>query len=607
MSRTISLGFKAPVNDSLEIVNSVEYAFQPIILMDTLRTHGFEALARMPQTGVCTDIHDLLDDLADNDQLLTGERTLLTNAMTKFVGFGGANAARLFCNVDNRIFNDPRVSPTAIVEIITRLGLEPANICLEISERLPPNSIESMARIVDVFVKHNMRIAIDDFGQGFSGLDTLMRLSPHYLKIDKAFIKGLASSSRQQAIVSKVAGLSHALGVTVVAEGVETEADFRMARDLGCDMAQGYLIARPSTNIADLKSNYTALVTSNPVKQSLPQHIISLMSEETPIHLDAGLQEAVNRFKSGTGKSFLPVIDDNAYVCGAIFEEDLRYFIYGDFGAALLVNRGMDYKVASYIRKCPISDVGAAPDAIVESYVVAGGASGVILTKDGRYYGVLSNLALLRMAAEQDVAAARDQNPLTFLPGNNSISRHLAETVGKGGDRTLAFFDFDNFKAFNDAYGFAVGDRALLMFSDLLMKFRHSCDAFVGHIGGDDFFLSVAADESQTETLCRTLAAKFRTNVESLYLLEDRTNGGLWAKDRFGQTRFLPLLRASVVLLSLPLSRSHLTVMSIVSALADGKSAAKQSADGIAHASLGTTVSRPFVERRAPIALPTAR
>lgn len=607
MRRNMSLAVVAPTNDPFGCVNLVEYAFQPIIGMGSLRTHGFEALARVPQGSGYGSILELLDEVAGRDGLLLAERTLLTNAITKFASFSGATASRLFCNVDNRVFDDPRVSPANIVEIATRLGLEPANICIELSERKPPGSIDALARIVDVFLGHNVRIAIDDFGQGFSGLDTLMRVNPHYVKIDQAFIHGLAGSTRQQAIVSKVAGLSHSLGLTVVAEGVETEADFRMARDLGCDLAQGYLIARPSTNLADLKLSYSEVIHTDTNKRLLPQQITDLMTETVPIHLDESIENAVARFKTGTEKGFIPVVDDHAYVHGAIFEEDLRYFLFGDYGTALLANKGIENKISRYMQRCPISDIGSTPEAIVDSYVVAGGHQGVILTLDGRYHSVLSNHALLRLAAEREVAAARDQNPLTFLPGNNSISRHLTDSLDSGGERTIAFFDFDNFKAFNDAYGFAVGDRALLMFSDLLMKLRHSGDAFVGHIGGDDFFLSIAADEIHTEALIRALTTKFKADVESLYLIEDRTKGGLWAKDRFGQTRFMPLLRASVVLLLLPASRSHLSAAQIVGALADGKGAAKKSADGIAHATLPATAIAQHMERLAAIALPPVR
>ncbi|MGF1549353.1 MAG: diguanylate cyclase [Sphingomonadaceae bacterium] len=165
----------------------------------------------------------------------------------------------------------------------------------------------------------------------------------------------------------------------------------------------------------------------------------------------------------------------------------------------------------------------------------------------------------------------------------------MSELLQGTQQRTLVFFDFDNFKAFNDRYGFAVGDRALLMFAELLLKARHGDDVFVGHVGGDDFFMSVPAGVEEAEEVVRAIAGRFSRDVESLYLPADRDAGGIWNKDRYGETRFFPLLRASAVLLPLPASRAHLSLNGIVQQLAEGKAAAKASADGVARRGLPET------------------
>ena len=572
--------------DPIAAAKAVDVAFQPIVSMATLRAHGFEALSRLPADSAFPSVHAIMDSASEQGLLRAAERVLLNKAIGKFGAFGGAGATRLFCNIDNRVFDDPDIEPASVVAMAARVGLEPGNICIELSERQPPRSVEALRRLVDVFLRHNIRIAIDDFGRGFSGLDMLMQVNPHYVKIDRAFIDGVAQSPRKQAIVGKVSALAHSLGYLIVAEGVETEADFRTARDLGCDLAQGYLIARPDTNIAVLRLGYDQMVTGGTAKRGIAPQIAEMISDLEPLKLTDPLSAAIERFKTRTVPGLLPVVDEHRYVHGAIYEGDIRYYLFGDFGPALLANRGLDQTLARLVRRCPISEASISTEALVDSYVNAAGNEGIVLTLDGRYVGFLGNHELLRLAAARDVAAARDQNPLTLLPGNNSINRHLGEQLSGIDPRTIVFFDFDNFKAFNDTYGFAAGDRALLMFADMLVKARIAHDLFVGHIGGDDFFVSVPGDAAAAEAVIATLGDKFRADVESLYGAEARGQGGIWARDRFGKRRFFPLLRASAAVAELPLGRAHLDVTGVVVALAEGKRTAKKTDSGISRVEL---------------------
>jgi EAL domain-containing protein (putative c-di-GMP-specific phosphodiesterase class I) len=90
-----------------------------------------------------------------------------------------------------------------------------------------------------------LRIAIDDFGTGYSSLGYLKRLAVDELKIDRSFIRDLATDKDDLAIVRSTIGLGHDLGLSIVAEGVEDAAAWDLLRDLGCDLAQGYFMARP--------------------------------------------------------------------------------------------------------------------------------------------------------------------------------------------------------------------------------------------------------------------------------------------------------------------------------------------------------------------------
>jgi diguanylate cyclase len=106
---------------------------------------------------------------------------------------------------------------------------------------------ETSQRIIERMRQLGVGIAIDDFGTGYSSLAYLKRLRPNQLKIDRSFVSDTASDNDSQAIVKGVVGLANALGLNVVAEGVETPEQYAFLQESGCHTLQGYYIARPLT------------------------------------------------------------------------------------------------------------------------------------------------------------------------------------------------------------------------------------------------------------------------------------------------------------------------------------------------------------------------
>jgi diguanylate cyclase (GGDEF)-like protein len=560
---------------------AMDHAYQPIVSTSTLKVHGFEALARSRGASDAKDVVALLDEAAAGGHLRYVDRTLVCGAITKFARFEGAKAAMLFCNVDNRAYVGKHPSFSDIAQSLLRSGLPAQNLCIEISERSMIGSADAVTTLIEQLASANLRVALDDFGVGVSSLQRLLLVDPHYVKIDRCFIDCLADDARKQAIVAKLCGLAHALGFSTIAEGIEREEDFRAARELGCDYAQGYLIARPTTALEELRMSYDGVVAAAH-SGKISRRVVELMVEVPPIALQAPVAEASARFDADRSLCLLPVVDQDGVFYGALYEKDIRDLLLSDFGRALLANRGVNTRVERYTRRCPVAEAHGAVEAIVNSYVAAEGGIGLMLVHEGRYVGYLSNHAILRLAAERAVSDAREQNPLTHLPGNQSITRQISHYLGSAGPVTLAFFDFDNFKAFNDIYGFAAGDRSLQIFADLLRNIVREQGAFVGHIGGDDFFLSLEGTEADCEEQVRNLCAKFARDVESLYSPADRAVGGISARDRFGTERFFPLLRVSAGVLHLPLSRTHITLEMAEQQLSALKKSSKLALTGLA-------------------------
>jgi EAL domain-containing protein (putative c-di-GMP-specific phosphodiesterase class I) len=118
-------------------------------------------------------------------------------------------------------------------------------VCLEVTESVVMEQPEASATVLRALKDLGVRVAMDDFGTGYSSLAYLRQFPFDLLKIDRAFVAGVTASDQDRAIVRTIVDLARALGLTVVAEGVETPEQLAVLRELGCEVAQGYLFARP--------------------------------------------------------------------------------------------------------------------------------------------------------------------------------------------------------------------------------------------------------------------------------------------------------------------------------------------------------------------------
>ena len=137
-----------------------------------------------------------------------------------------------------------------VAATLDEFAIDPGAVCLEITERVVVQEIDTTRRTLARLKDIGVQIAIDDFGTGYSALTYLKSLPVDTLKIDRAFVRDLGANTRDQAIVQAIVALAHALGLGVVAEGVETATAARALLGLGCDRAQGFLLSRPVDSAA---------------------------------------------------------------------------------------------------------------------------------------------------------------------------------------------------------------------------------------------------------------------------------------------------------------------------------------------------------------------
>ncbi|MHB8340019.1 MAG: EAL domain-containing protein, partial [Mycobacteriales bacterium] len=222
--------------------------YQPKVALDSDRLVGVEALVRWahPERGLLPPAEFV--PLAERSGLIGALGSwVLTEACRQATDWAerhrGSPPITVAVNLSARQFD--RSLAANVAEALARAGTDPQLLCLEVTESLLMADVGAAATTLGELKALGVAVSVDDFGTGYSSLAYLQRLPLDEVKIDKSFVTGLGTNPEDTAIVAAVVAMAHALALTVVAEGVETEDQLGRLRGLGCDYAQGYHLARP--------------------------------------------------------------------------------------------------------------------------------------------------------------------------------------------------------------------------------------------------------------------------------------------------------------------------------------------------------------------------
>lgn len=541
-----------------EIADCLHHEFQPIVSMHTGDTFGFEALLRgWPECGF-QSIAAVFDYAFDRESLYELDIILRKNVVERYCNLGLDCKGKLFYNLDNRLFCNPRIEAPDTRQILDDAGIPSTSLVFEISEQQDIVTLGPWRQMLGQYRDAGYHIAMDDFGTGYSGLQTLFHAEPDILKIDRFLVTGVADDPRRRIVLSHIVNMAHVMGMSVIAEGVETDREFFLCREIGCDYAQGFLIARPTADPDLLTAHYPgirALLDSDRRKRdSVADLLEQKIDTVRPVLITSPVLETLEVFRASADRTLFPVVNELAEPLGVIREARLKSYVYSPFGISLLQNRNFHQDNSTFLSKAPVADIHAPVEAVIEAYALDPDADAVIITENGKYRGLLHSRALIEVLNEKKIRDARDQNPLSHLPGNHRIHEYISHALSRNHSQLhlFVYIDFDNFKAFNDRYGFRLGDRAIVLFADALASFSRSRNCFAGHIGGDDFFLGATLRRRASrdfEEQLGVLLRGFAGEAQALYSPEDRERGYVMARGRDGRRKRFPLLQASAAAL----------------------------------------------------------
>ena len=241
---------RALENDLRRAVDNGEFelVFQPIVKLDRQRISSCEALLRWrhPERGYVSpaDFIPLAEETGAISQI--GEWVLRKACSEAAAWPGGISVA---VNVSAVQFKNAAVV-RAVMEALSASGLPAHRLELEITESVLLNDSVTTLATLHTLKRLGVRVAMDDFGTGFSSLSYLQSFPFDKIKIDQSFVRNLDAVGNARLIVRSVIGLGRSLGITTTAEGIETEAQLDQLRLEGCEEGQGYLFSRPVPSAA---------------------------------------------------------------------------------------------------------------------------------------------------------------------------------------------------------------------------------------------------------------------------------------------------------------------------------------------------------------------
>ncbi len=251
-SKAINNLYKNRLNLELNLRKAIDkneflFHFQPKVNVQTGVIQGVEALLRwQPEGGGLVSPGEFIPLLEDTGLIVPVGKKALADAFARMEAWmrTGKPPINMAINISVKQMDRPDFYEV-IQKLIRETTVPPQHITLEITESLLLKDIEAKIKLLSEFRKLGLKISIDDFGTGYSSLGYLARLPLDELKIDRTFIIDVVENKDSQAIVSTILFLAKSLGLSTVAEGVETLQQLEFLQQAGCDQYQGYYFSRP--------------------------------------------------------------------------------------------------------------------------------------------------------------------------------------------------------------------------------------------------------------------------------------------------------------------------------------------------------------------------
>lgn len=521
--------------------------FQPIISLHNQQIFGYEALIRGPSDGPLHSPVTLFDTALKHDCLAELDLLCRETAIKRYGQLGLKE--KLFINTTPVALLDNNYPHGLTLQYVEMAGLSAEQVIIELTEQYPIDDYELMRTATEHYRDMGFSIAIDDLGAGYSGLRTWSELKPDFVKLDRHFMQNIHEDRQKRQFVQSMIDIAQSIGCQVIGEGIEVRQEYITAQSLDMRFVQGYYFGRPNRNpqkeldnsLFAQRKETTIQRTGRPRANTL---VSSLLTDLDPVRHNDTIEHISDRFQKALKLNALPVVDDNNRVVGIMWRDDFMTLYASRFGRELYGRK----PIKDFMDKNPIVVETELPLKKLSYQITSQEAhhqhSAFVITEQGRYRGVGSLMDLLRQITDMQITMARHANPLSGLPGNVPLSEHTREIIEQNRDVTVCYFDLDNFKPYNDIYGYGKGDKVISLTAKTLTEHVDQEIDFVGHVGGDDFIILFESKDWRQR--CQKILEAFEALYPQLYNLRHLQQAGINAVDRHGNETFFSLLSLSI-------------------------------------------------------------
>jgi diguanylate cyclase (GGDEF)-like protein len=478
------------------LLNDVHVVYQPVFNLHTGGVMAVEAKAK-PSSG---SVRALLRHAADTGQLTPTDYGLAALAIRR----AAEHEARIPLHVNVLAVSVARahVAIGPLMEALRETGRRPADVVLELNPPFSSVRWGAFRQGVTVLREAGFRLAVDEMGDGDAPMTLLGWPEIGLIKLDRSLAAGAPHEARLQATVESLVHLCERSDIQLVAEGITAPEELEALHSLGVRLAQGDLLwpaaSRPATHatIAPMTGDPLAVASMEQPDRVTTPKVTELMHPATTLSADATADDVRTALANDPTASCVILLDRAGRPEWAIDRNRFLLAVTGPYGHALHAKRDAA-RLADKPRVIPVgASVFDLLDVLSGSERARSNDDVVVVDAAFRCLGVVQATDLVRAIADSKVAEAAALNPLTRLPGSDSVDRAVTRRIHEGDMFAVGWLDIDSFKTVNDRFGFAAGDDLIRDVGRCLAEAAEGHqDIRVGHIGGDDFLFVTSLDQ----------------------------------------------------------------------------------------------------------------
>lgn len=518
--------------------------FQPIFDLIVPEVTGYEALIRGPEDSIFYNPKNLFDEAKSKNLIVPLEYLCIEIACREFKEKN--IQGKLFLNISPMSLIKGNAEKHIVEILQDELSIGREKVVIELSEQYPVDDYALISDSIRYLRDSGYELAIDDLGAGYSSLRVWSEFEPEYVKIDRHFIDGINHDPIKYEFVRSIQEISRSLGCKVIAEGIETEEELKSIRALGITHGQGFLLGKPESmpiEAVPLKLNSMLKPLRQVIYHRYVDSMADLMEYAKPFSAEDKLESIADKMRENTAIDSIPVTKEG-YPIGVITRKKIFELFLGHYGRSLYakkpVEQFVDNDVLVVDRHNSLSDVSrrfTSSNQIDMNF-------DIIITDADKYIGVVKTKKLLQKITEQQIMSARHSNPLSMLPGNVPIYEWIDDLLDRKQNFKLAYFDLNNFKPYNDIYGYTRGDEVILLLAEIIKENIDPDTDRLGHIGGDDFVTIFQSRDWKQR--CENMLVRFGEEIKGFYNDQDLGNQGIYSYDRRGENRFFSILSVAI-------------------------------------------------------------